>query len=37
MALDPWAYVAATALGALAFVLVWLHRTVYSGLKDRRS
>ncbi len=37
MALDPWAYAAATAIGALAFVLVWRHRTVYPGLKDRRS
>ncbi len=37
LALEPWVYAAATAVGALAFALVWRHRTIYPGLRGDRE
>ncbi len=36
LALDPWVYLAAAIVGALAFALVWRHRTMYPDLRAAR-
>ncbi len=36
LALDPWVYPAAAMVGALAFVMVWRHRTLYPDLRAPR-